>query len=610
MPDIIRERVDLSTTSATKHPSGPNTLDGVMPLDKETAQLPIKFAVVDLFAGPGGLAEGFSAVSDSAGNHPFKVVLSVEKEKAAHSTLLLRTFLRQFNGKYPDQYYAFLKQGTPEPDWAALYPDEWKRANQDAQLLELGQAEADKLLVEKIDQVRTQYGGNTILIGGPPCQAYSLVGRARNRGIARYVPEDDPKHFLYKNYIDILNRLRPAAFVMENVKGMLSSSINDGLIFNKVLADLRVAGDGYRLVSLTPRVRAQADSIEPTLLPTDFIIRSEDFGLPQARHRVIVVGIRKDVLDQPMAVRLDQLITRWTKKATVADVLKGMPKLRSGLSRDDSASNWGKAVKDAAAAVCKAVSFLPHDERDTFRARVNECAGLATKTSNPLPRTALRPAKVGPNCSVLLKAWLLDANLGVLPNNETRGHMPSDLSRYLYAAVYGELVKVSPKASDFPESLAPEHLNWNSGKFADRFRVQLWEQPSTTITSHISKDGHYFIHPDPEQCRSLTVREAARLQTFPDNYYFKGNRTEQFIQVGNAVPPFLAKQIGDALFALLRLPTNESTAKSKNLSGAAGLTHPPRTANPDADGQTPVVQSQLRSKRRRNRRPKVALTPR
>lgn len=602
MPDIIRERVDLSTTSATKHPSGPNTLDGVMPLDKETAQLPVKFAVVDLFAGPGGLAEGFSAVSDSAGNHPFKVVLSVEKEKAAHSTLLLRTFLRQFDGKFPDQYYAFLKHETPEPDWAALYPDEWKRANEDAQLLELGQAEADKLLVGKIDQVRKRYGKNTILIGGPPCQAYSLVGRARNRGIAGYIPEEDPKHFLYKNYIDILTRLRPAAFVMENVKGMLSSSIDNGLIFKKVLSDLRNAGDGYRLVSLTPRVRAQADLIEPTLLPTDFIIRSEDFGLPQARHRVIVVGIRKDVLDKPMAVRLDQLIPRWTKKATVADVLKGMPKLRSGLSRDDSTANWGKAVKDAAAAVCKAVSFLPHDERETFRARINECAGSVTKAPYPLTRGALKPAKIGPNCSDALKSWLLDPNLGVLPNNETRGHMASDLSRYLYAAVYGELVKVSPKASDFPESLAPEHLNWNSGKFADRFRVQLWEQPSTTITSHISKDGHYFIHPDPEQCRSLTVREAARLQTFPDNYYFKGNRTEQFVQVGNAVPPFLAKQIGDALFALLQLPPNESTATSKSRSGAAELKHSPIPTYPNAHGQASIGQPQRRSKRRRGRR--------
>jgi DNA (cytosine-5)-methyltransferase 1 len=569
-----------------------------MPLNKEMAKVPVQFAVVDLFAGPGGLAEGFSAVSDANGHHPFKVVLSVEKEKAAHATLLLRTFLRQFDGKFPEEYYAFLKQETPEPDWSALYPEQWKRANRDAQLLELGQEVADKLLVGKIDLIRKMYGQNTIVIGGPPCQAYSLVGRARNRGTAGYVPEDDPKHFLYKNYIDILARLRPAAFIMENVKGMLSSSIDNGLIFEKVLSDLRSAGDGYRLVSLTPRVRSQADLLKPILLPADFVIRSEDFGLPQARHRVIVVGIRKDVLDKPIAVRFDQLIQRWHRKATVADVLKGMPKLRSGLSRDDSIENWSNAVKSAAANVCKAVSFLPHDERDTFRARVNECAAVATLNPHLLTRAALKPAKVGSSCSESLKKWLLDPNLGVLPNNETRGHMVSDLSRYLFAAVYGELVKVSPKVSDYPESLAPEHLNWNSGKFADRFRVQLWDQPSTTITSHISKDGHYFIHPDPEQCRSLTVREAARLQTFPDNYFFKGNRTEQFVQVGNAVPPFLAKQIGDALLALLQSRPNES----KVASGTAHAPRLPSPVTPYPDSEAPTGKSSRKAKRRRGRR--------
>jgi DNA (cytosine-5)-methyltransferase 1 len=139
------------------------------------------YAVVDLFADPGGLAEGFSAVTSEDGTKLFKIILSVEMEKSAHATLQLRSFLRQFAGGYPDEYYAFLNDSTPEPDWASLYPGEWAAAEREALNLTLGKPEDDAVLDTRLDELRATHGDRMIVIGGPPCQARPIrlsAGRA------------------------------------------------------------------------------------------------------------------------------------------------------------------------------------------------------------------------------------------------------------------------------------------------------------------------------------------------------------------------------------------------------------------------------------------------
>lgn len=520
--------------------------------------MPTEFAIVDLFAGPGGLAEGFSSIRNKDGSQPFQIALSVEKEASAFETLRFRSFFRQFNGSPPADYYRFLNGDILEPDWESLFPVEWRRACLETVQLELGSPVAAKQIDARLTQIRKSHRGNVILIGGPPCQAYSLVGRARNKGTEGYEASKDHRHFLYKEYIRILQTLMPAAFVMENVKGLLSSSVDGERVFDQVLKDLSKVGNGaYRLVPLAPR--SGQSFFEQIIHPPsfDFVVRAEDHGIPQSRHRVIIVGIRADV-----AAGLDDsqisaaLLPRSEFPVMVRDVLKGMPKLRSGLSNgNDSEETWRSETSRIMSAVSKAAVRLGEQDRKKFEYLGDRVARRLSVATRIHRRAGGAYAGVLASCPKDLKRWLVDRKLTCFPNNETRGHMLTDLGRYFYAALYGRVAGISPKARDFPRELAPDHRNWKSGKFADRFRVQLWKSPATTITSHISKDGHYFIHPDPAQCRSLTVREAARLQTFPDNYFFKGNRTQQFVQVGNAVPPFLARKIAASVHRLLLAST-------------------------------------------------------
>lgn len=504
--------------------------------------------VIDLFSGPGGLSEGITSCTDSSGDQLFEIGISVEKEPSAHKTLTTRSFFRKIanNSDARVDYYEYVRGNLSRNE---LF-DKYKEASQAAliETLEAPKAlgEDNELIHARIKELVKNHKGSKVVIGGPPCQAYSLAGRSRNAGNKAYIAENDTRNFLYKEYLQVISIVQPEVFVMENVRGILSAKINGELMFPEILDDLRspsrVTGakkqKGYKIYSLV--VDAENTDSPSYKNTVDYLIKSELFGVPQNRHRVILLGVREDIKKIP-----GTLNTYTNDPLTVKNLLNDLPKLRSGFSKQqDTTQDWSKTIASQANKLQKILNKQYSPEQ------LNEI--------NLLPYADLsRSNKVHSDIEnslipTPLSEWLLDKELGCVLNHETRGHIKDDLLRYAFCATHSLLNDgVSPKSRDFPSELSPAHANWETGKHADRFRVQSGNKTATTITSHISKDGHYFIHYDPKQCRSLTVREAARLQTFPDNYFFEGTRTQQYVQVGNAVPPYLAKQIGDIVMNLL-----------------------------------------------------------
>lgn len=505
-----------------------------------------KIPIIDLFAGPGGLGEGFMSLMDENNQSIFDIKLSIEKDKDAHNTLTWRSFYRQFKkqGKeVPDIYYRVLQ----EPDLKkreeliseALghYP-EGKVAQKEARLIELG---AKEWPAEEVDSlIREQLGDtqNWVLIGGPPCQAYSNVGRSRVGGID---PEDH-RVYLYEQYLRIIEEHRPAVFVMENVKGLLSARVNGKKVFDKMLDDLSL-DNKYQIHSL----------VKPVEIDKDYLIKSENYGIPQMRHRVILLGVRDDHYHDEK-----NCLAPVSEKVILESVIGDLPRLRSGLNREfkqydqinlssngdprrvyqrvvDSDETWKRLIRSYLLQIEK-WGDLPVDnlKQQSFNFELGKGSEFIS--------TGLKKKMLPEH----LSHWYQDERLKGVVNHEARAHLTHDLMRYLFASLYVKKYDTFPRLEDYAkhsEELLPDHANVRTGKFSDRFRVQLPDRPATTVTSHISKDGHYFIHYDPEQCRSLTVREAARIQTFPDNYLFRGSRTAQYHQVGNAVPPYLAFQI-------------------------------------------------------------------
>ncbi|MBQ3349903.1 MAG: DNA cytosine methyltransferase [Thermoguttaceae bacterium] len=520
--------------------------------------------VVDIFAGPGGLSEGFSSFRGVGNESCFDIVLSIEKETNEVHTLIVRAIYRLLCQKNKtDIYYKWFSSKNPSlSSLIEILNDDIEiieQAKNRVLKLELGKKNSNSSKDKKENNITLENylrhiadsNKSWILVGGPPCQAYSLAGRVKNKSLTGYKPETDPRFQLYKQYITILTNYKPAIFLLENVQGILSAKYKGESVIEEILRSLEFPKN-KKDVHYIIRPLIQSDSLfDKEYAPCDYLIPSEKFGIPQRRHRLIIMGIRDDIAESEYFLnnQSNYFLKYQNLENSVSDMISDIPAIRSHISSSrrynnndikDSLESWKdilKSVQDE-----EWYKNLDPNLLNCISKTLKDIANFGIKNKK---RSKVVQAQV-PDCLKWIKGDCTD-----IVQHESRSHMPSDLFRYLFAACYAKVYNRSPKLCDFPEELLPNHANVNSNKFVDRFHVQLENQPSSTITSHISKDGHYFIHPDPVQCRSLTVREAARLQTFPDNYFFCGDRTSQFHQVGNAVPPYLAKQIAEIIYNIL-----------------------------------------------------------
>jgi DNA (cytosine-5)-methyltransferase 1 len=322
----------------------PQTCD-INPIIKTT------FFVVDLFAGCGGLGEGFATFESRPGQHPFHIIASVEKEPSACRTLRLRSFYHRLvqigDPSALTGYYAYVRgeQKTPVSPVSDLARVAWQQAEEETLERTLGDPDTGSALKTLIHRAQKNADRPLVLIGGPPCQAYSSVGRVRNAGIDGYRPALDHRHFLYRVYLELLSNHQPVAFVMENVKGILSSRIDGRRLFPRILQDLASPAEAYgqdkrrrhphyRIYSLVDGSSFRHGQDPASIQPERFIVQAERYGIPQNRHRVILFGLREDLANQfdRQGGVFPCLCPLTDSSVTVRPVLADLPPLHSGLS--------------------------------------------------------------------------------------------------------------------------------------------------------------------------------------------------------------------------------------------------------------------------------------
>lgn len=437
------------------------------------------YFAIDLFAGCGGLSEGFKQAG-------FEVIAQVEMDKWACETLKTRHLYNELKKRGKGHYYnSYLRGEIDKNNILNIFGDIAKLIS--CRVIQATLGNENEKVLKKIEDTMKYHKAQKfhVLLGGPPCQPYSLAGRSRDP----FRKENDKRHFLYKHYLEILEALRPDFFVYENVPGLFTAKLNGKSIFEKLLNDFLSLNPAYEIIPPLKQFLKE---------PGSYILDSSDFGVPQRRKRLFLIGYRKTLEKEAREIKnifshLQKMALQNKKNGylTVYDAIGDLPALKPGQGSDGWFGNYPSYI-----------NLNPYQ--------------IKMRHDSP----------------------------GII-NHKARTHMKDDLERYKFFIEYYKKENSPATLKNLTRErpdLLPAHNHLD--KFLDRFKVQWWSSPSSTITAHICKDGHYYIHPDVNQCRSFTVREAARCQSFPDNFKFEGPRTEQFKQVGNAVPPLLARIIG------------------------------------------------------------------
>jgi DNA (cytosine-5)-methyltransferase 1 len=410
-----------------------------------------KYNFIDLFAGAGGLSEGFISQGD------FVPVAHVEMNKYASETLKTRAcYYYLVENNLLNTYHSYLTGQINREQLYANVPD----GLLDTIINQEISSDSVNRIFQIIDRIVNVHnlGEIDLIIGGPPCQAYSLMGRA----VDAKNMQKDPRNYLYKQYIKFLTHYRPKAFVFENVPGIVTAG--KGERFKRIIGAFRTAGYNVEY----------------------HILDAYDYGVLQQRMRMIIFGWRNDL---QYHYPFPPVIHR---KVTVNALLRDLSPL------------------------------APGEERNRYS---------PGRPSRYLKDTGIR--KPG----------------DVLTLHMCRIHNQNDLDIYRHIIEAWNNGHNRLKYYGLPEELRTRQ---NETSFVDRYKIVAGDMPySHTMIAHIAKDGHYFIHPDINQCRSISVREAARIQSFPDDFYFEGPRSAKFTQIGNAVPPLMAQALAQEIAQML-----------------------------------------------------------